>query len=38
VSELPTTSLGKVDTRALKEMATKARHDSACHDNKGVNA
>jgi acyl-CoA synthetase (AMP-forming)/AMP-acid ligase II len=33
VSELPTTSLGKVDTRALKHMAAKA-----CHDNKGVNA
>ena len=43
VSELPTTSLGKVDTRALKEMAANATrdnegHDNTFYDNKGVNA
>jgi acyl-CoA synthetase (AMP-forming)/AMP-acid ligase II len=29
LSELPTTPLGKVDTRALREMAAKARHEAA---------
>jgi non-ribosomal peptide synthetase component E (peptide arylation enzyme) len=29
LSELPTTPLGKVDTRVLREMAANARHDTA---------